>query len=196
MTIQERGRQTQAKVLEAALSLFAAQGSQVRIEDIRDASGVSVGSIYHHFENRDNIVVAIYAESLAQLLEAIAKNVTACTSARDGIVAFVTTYLGWLDNNRDRARVIFSIRQFRVDDQAIAESGEAKLVALMQIASWYADYAANGEVRPIDPRMLEVMLVGPLAEYWQRKDSGLLVEIDDQDVRQLLSDAAWRVVRP
>jgi AcrR family transcriptional regulator len=56
---QERARETIAAVLEVARSLLDEQGEQgVRMDEVQRRSGVSSGSIYHHFGDRDGLIAA------------------------------------------------------------------------------------------------------------------------------------------
>ena len=54
-----------AAILDAALIEFNAKGvAGASIADIRRRSGASVGSIYHHFGDKDGIAGALYLEGL------------------------------------------------------------------------------------------------------------------------------------
>jgi AcrR family transcriptional regulator len=47
----ERGKTTKARLLETATKLFADRGfAGTSIESVLEASGVSRGSLYHHFD--------------------------------------------------------------------------------------------------------------------------------------------------
>ena len=62
------------EILQAALACFTEFGVEATtIEMIRDRSGASIGSLYHHFGNRERIIAALYLEGIgeyAALLEA------------------------------------------------------------------------------------------------------------------------------
>ena len=64
MTIQTNKTQIKKqKIFNVALGLFFEQGySQTTIEDIRKAAEVSVGSLYHHFSNKENFADQLYLE--------------------------------------------------------------------------------------------------------------------------------------
>ena len=66
-----RERPTRDRVLGVVLELLEAGGeSAVRIDDVRDRSGVSIGSIYHHFGDRDGLIVAAQVRRFARFAEA------------------------------------------------------------------------------------------------------------------------------
>jgi AcrR family transcriptional regulator len=64
---QERSRQTVAAILEAAVQVFAkhgyAAGTTIRIAE---RAGVSVGSLYQYFPNKDALLVALTERHIAQ----------------------------------------------------------------------------------------------------------------------------------
>ncbi|WP_265587362.1 TetR/AcrR family transcriptional regulator [Sphingomicrobium arenosum] len=67
--VQSRSKTTRERVLAATTDLLMERGiAGVTIKDIRDASGVSNGSIFHHFGSKDGVVAEIFArERLAYL---------------------------------------------------------------------------------------------------------------------------------
>lgn len=48
-----------AEILEAAGSLFASRGLRVSLQEIADACGILPGSLYHHFDSKEAIVLEL-----------------------------------------------------------------------------------------------------------------------------------------
>lgn len=58
--VQDRSRKTLEKILSTAKKLFLAQGySETTLTEISKKSGISVGSIYHRFPDKQSILYAI-----------------------------------------------------------------------------------------------------------------------------------------
>jgi AcrR family transcriptional regulator len=56
MTQEERSERSRAQILDAALDLFSHQGFRATsIRDIAAKAGVSTGSVYHHFEDKEQV---------------------------------------------------------------------------------------------------------------------------------------------
>jgi TetR/AcrR family transcriptional regulator, acrAB operon repressor len=56
MTQEERSERSRAQILEAALDLFSHQGFRATsIRDIATKAGVSTGSVYHHFKDKEQV---------------------------------------------------------------------------------------------------------------------------------------------
>ncbi len=61
-------------VLQVALRLFSSQGYfNTSVHDIVREAGVSIGSIYHHFTNKEGIVAALYHDILERMGAEVAR---------------------------------------------------------------------------------------------------------------------------
>ncbi len=61
-----RRTQTRAKLVEAARTLFAQKGvDNTRINEITDEADVGFGSFYNHFDSKEAIAEAVFAETIA-----------------------------------------------------------------------------------------------------------------------------------
>lgn len=58
-----------ARLLTAALELFAAEGTDVSLKAVASAAGVGVGTIYRHFPTRDALLEAAYRTEVEQLCD-------------------------------------------------------------------------------------------------------------------------------
>ena len=60
MTQEERSQRSRAQILDAALALFSRQGYRATsMREIADKAGVSTGSVYHHFKDKETIFRAL-----------------------------------------------------------------------------------------------------------------------------------------
>lgn len=59
---------TQTQILSATLSLFTGQGYfNTSVHDIARESEVSIGSIYHHFKDKEGVARALYNDTLSRM---------------------------------------------------------------------------------------------------------------------------------
>ena len=66
-----RERSTRDRVIDAVLELIEDGGEvAVRIDEVRERAGVSIGSIYHHFGDRDGLIVAAQVHRFSRFAEA------------------------------------------------------------------------------------------------------------------------------
>ena len=82
-----------AEILEAAATLFASSGLRTSLQQIADACGILAGSLYHHFESKEEIFIALVERYQAELDDVAVKAVEEGANPRapdDRIVALGT----------------------------------------------------------------------------------------------------------
>src|SRR5581483_5021750 len=99
-------------IMAAALELFASRGyAATTIEDVRDASGASTGSIYHHFGSKLSLAAAIFVEGLAAYQKEVLDLLQRHPEAEAGVRALVRHYLDWMCANQSLARFLLASRE-------------------------------------------------------------------------------------
>ncbi|MFP4573989.1 MAG: TetR/AcrR family transcriptional regulator [Desulfobacterales bacterium] len=67
-------RDRQRRILDTALDLFTCKGYfNTSVHDIQRAADISIGSIYHHFGNKEGIARALYDDLVGQMTETVAR---------------------------------------------------------------------------------------------------------------------------
>jgi AcrR family transcriptional regulator len=109
---QHRSRETVAAVLEAAARIFATHGyGGGTTNRIAEAAGVSIGSLYEYFPNKDALLVALMeahiAEGQAMVERAAAKVLASPMRLYDVIRHLVQTMIDLHARDRALHRVLF-----------------------------------------------------------------------------------------
>lgn len=74
MTKKEQAEQTRARVIDAAIALFAKRGfASTSTHDIAKAIGMTPGTLYWHFEDKEALLVAVLEELERRLVHALAR---------------------------------------------------------------------------------------------------------------------------
>jgi AcrR family transcriptional regulator len=81
----ERNR---VRILEAAERVFAARGLDVSLDDIAEAAGVGVGTVYRRFPNKEDLIDALFEDKIAGV-EAVARNALEIEDPWDGFETFM-----------------------------------------------------------------------------------------------------------
>ena len=66
-----------AEILEAAAALFASAGLRATLKQIADACGIHQGSLYHHFDSKETIILELvraYVDDLNDVADAALKS--------------------------------------------------------------------------------------------------------------------------
>jgi AcrR family transcriptional regulator len=97
---QERGRQAVAAIEQACLKILEEEGPRhLTTNRIAEVAGVSIGSLYQYFPNKESIVAAVYAAKLRTEIEALFRRApivigeVANHSLEDGLRAVIQTYV-------------------------------------------------------------------------------------------------------
>uniref|UniRef100_A0AAU2JZC0 TetR/AcrR family transcriptional regulator n=1 Tax=Streptomyces sp. NBC_00049 TaxID=2903617 RepID=A0AAU2JZC0_9ACTN len=193
---QQRGEATVDQLLTAALRVFAESGQQgFTVNAVASASGVSLGSLYHHFGNFDGLAAALYIRCMDELCDDMVASLTRCRTARTGIRAWVTSYLRFTREHRDVALFLHASAYsgyLVAHAEAIGAAKAAKFAAIMD---WLRVRVERGEVAPLPTAVIEVLVMGPLTEAARRWLSSTY-EIDLAEAERHLPDLIWRSLRP
>jgi AcrR family transcriptional regulator len=76
------------KIVEAARELFPKRGIDISLDDIARHAGVGVATAYRHFPEKDQLVDAVFADTMARMVEA-AERAAAAERAWDGFVSWM-----------------------------------------------------------------------------------------------------------
>jgi AcrR family transcriptional regulator len=190
---QQRGQETVDRVLKAALKLFSRH--ELSIERLSEVSGVSVGSIYHHFGNLNGVSAALYQSAMADLLHSIIRAVQVETTARAKVIAQSRAYMEWTREKKAAARFIHASAYAPYMQQYEEDIRRAKQPILEALMALFEPHIRAREVIGLPLPLYEILLIGPLAELarrWLSGGSGL-----DMDAAwDHLPERIWRSVQP
>lgn len=193
---QQRGAETADRLLDAALRVYAESGEQgVTVEALTKASGVSLGSLYHHFGSVDGLMNALLMRWLGRMLGEVTAALQRSRTARTGIRAVVRAYLGFVQEHPDAARLLHSSyadRQSMAQARQVRDAQEARL---SPVAAWVDGRIAAGELAPLPLALVESMLLGPVVATARRQLSGV-GDVDLDQAARILPDRIWRSLAP
>ncbi|MEU9148854.1 TetR/AcrR family transcriptional regulator [Streptomyces sp. NPDC048349] len=193
---QQRGEATVDQILTAALRVFAESGQQgFTVNAVVSASGVSLGSLYHHFGSFDGMAAALYIRCMDQLGEDMTAALARARTARTGVRSWVTSYLRFTQEHRDVALFLHASAYSGYLVAHAEEIGAAKAVQFAALTQWLEVHVERGEIAPLPASVIEVMVMGPLTEAARRWLSSTY-EIDLAESARHLPDLIWRSLRP
>jgi AcrR family transcriptional regulator len=176
-------------ILQAALGLFTSQGfANTTIEDIRWASGASVGSIYHHFEGKEGVAEELYIEVLRGYQAGVLELIGRRPPAREGVEGIVRHHLKWMANNPTEARYLFSTRPRG------SRLRTANRKFFREVFGWLEEQADAGHIRKVRRNLYFPLVIGPSQELSRQWLDGL-VEEPLEEAADVLAEAAWNAVR-
>ncbi len=194
MRTDNGGGRRETEILQGALRCFLAKGyDAASLEDIRLASGASIGSIYHHFAGKEAIAGALYVYCLRDYGRWVreACETPAPRSARGFVRQLVRAHLGYVQRFSDRAAYLAEWRSAAttraVEDEIAAANRDLFGWFLAGLEAW------TPALRRLPVELAYVILLGPAQEYarlWLRSGQ----RWDLSAAAEELASAAWRAV--
>jgi AcrR family transcriptional regulator len=99
---------TRERVLASAAELAAREGfDTITTAKLSASSGVSNGSIYHHFGSKEGVLAALLAEIITGYQHTVLAVLDTHTDdAHTGVLATVAAHLRWTEHHRDQAMLL------------------------------------------------------------------------------------------
>jgi len=105
--VQARAESTVATVIEATIRAIEANGeASVRIDDILKETGISKGSLYHHFGGREGLIAAARVTQFSRFVAEDARNIRETLTKTNTLEEFIsaTSALVELGDSVERER--------------------------------------------------------------------------------------------
>jgi AcrR family transcriptional regulator len=192
---QQRGEETVRRLLVTGLQVYADKGPEgLTVQALTAASGVSLGSLYHHFGSFDQFSAALYSHCMGELLDALIAALEPATTARAGIRAVVVAYLRFVQEHPAAARFVHASSAASFLPAHAGMIVEAKAPRIGRILTWLRPHMAAGRVVNLPEPLVEMLLIGPVAETTRRWLAGA-PGIDLAQAARLLSERIWQSLR-
>ena len=191
-TTHARSSDRRAAILGAALECFNEFGyDAASIERIRDRSGASIGSIYHHFGDKRGIAAALFLQGIRSYQHRLVEELG--SDPKRSIRGVVRAHLSWVEQNSELARFLGERRDLEV---ILGSQGEL-LVENRRFANafrtWLRPHVAAGAVRRLPTDAYLSIMIGPADLLGRRWPSGRYKR-RPTSAAAMLGDAAWRAL--
>lgn len=190
------GRRAESKrlILRCAIALFNKHGIEATtIDTIRAKSQTSVGSIYHHFGNKEGVIAALYMAALSDQAQLRDSYLDGVESTKQWVQALVLSYVDWVANQPDWARFQYQAR-YAVTQSAFADQlKEANRLRKAQLKEWFSNPEHREALRELPLELIPSLIIGSAESYCRAWLSGRVLQ-SPEHYRQQLADAAWLAV--
>jgi AcrR family transcriptional regulator len=194
MTTTKKNRKQE--ILDAALACFTEHGVEATtIDMIRERSQASVGSMYHHFGNKESIAATLYLEALAEHHEYQQALLKKARSAEDGVKAIAYAYIDWVSANPEKARFVLYNRSVLAKTDQADELKERTRKHYAEVIAWFQPFVERSELKKLPPELYASLIVGAAHDYARLWLSGR-AKTDIKAYREIFAEAAWNSVRP
>ena len=192
--IAERGER-QGAILSAALDCFTERGfAATTVEEIRNRSGASIGSIYHHFGGKEGLAAELYVEGLSRYQAGFIEALERKSDAEAAIRALVRHHVRWVETNPKLARFLMNRRETELRLATEARVRELNRDFFPRVEAWMERHTRSGALRAVPPDLWEPLLLGPSQEFarlWLAGRTRLSLSRAERE----LADATWNSLR-
>ncbi|WP_426165558.1 TetR/AcrR family transcriptional regulator [Pseudoduganella sp. R-34] len=163
------------ELLAAALELFVDRGfAATRLEDVARAAGVSKGTLYLYFENKQELFKAVVRETIVQTIGQAETDAAAARDMPSDELLRQMLRTWWTKVGATKAAGLAKLMMAESGNfpelalfynEEVIERGSALLTRILERG------VARGEFRPLDPVMMTNVLVAPVLTLMMWKHS-------------------------
>jgi AcrR family transcriptional regulator len=192
---QQRG--TRRRILDAALACFLESGyEQTTSTRICERSGVSNGTLFHHFRTKEAIADALYVEAMSSFQAGLWQLIRESPPSLHAAVRETIAHQAeWVEANVDLARFVYARGTLDAGSPGSDELESMNVVLAAAYEAWLGPFVRGGQVRDAPMLVLVALVTGPthaIARRW-------LAGQTDQPLRDYvdeLADAACGALLP
>ncbi len=162
---QRRAEERPREICAAALEVFAEKGfAAAKLDEIARRAGVSKGTLYLYFEDKEDLFRAVVRSAIAPNIEAVTSTISSSDAPFPDVVRMFLCAFA----EREARLPIGAVAKMVVGESrnfpelARVWHDEVASKAIGAIAGFVERAQQRGEVRPGDPRLHAFSLMGPM----------------------------------
>ncbi|MDD2231056.1 MAG: TetR/AcrR family transcriptional regulator, partial [Candidatus Cloacimonetes bacterium] len=151
------------KILNSAIVVFAQKGSNsATIADVAKKARVAMGTVYVHFESKEDLLQCCMDEVISNELETIIKKTANISDPMDRLYAFFMQHITLVNEKPYIARFI-TVEVRQSESFANRNPGYNPLQRYLDFVEEIANTAVeSGRIRAIDTKAFSLLLVGAM----------------------------------
>ena len=199
---EAKSARTRRRILDAAAEVFSEQGYTARLSDIADRAEMKAGSLYYHFDSREDLVAEVLRLGIAGAWDQVAlaighlpTSATALDRVATAIRAHTRSIVGRSSYAKAQARIVGQLpaelaRTHRKDMRAYGEYWNDLFHAARAAGE------LHGDVDLLTARMLAFGAMNWTSEWFVATDAHSIDALADQAAELFLHGVAAAPVAP
>lgn len=184
------------RILLAALRLFVKQGYfNTNVPDLSRESKCSVGSIYHHFRNKEEVAAALYGAGISAFREALEATLDPKGGVGSNVKTIVRFFLEFTEQNVELSKYLWLSRHTEFMSGSIRHPtmvGFDRLGKLLTKS--IKNGIRNGEMKALKAHVLWSIIFGVPLSYARDWLDGYNT-LPPSSVAPEFSEACWRALK-
>jgi AcrR family transcriptional regulator len=164
----DRTQERRQQIMEAALTCFARKGyHKTTMDDIVAESGLSKGTLYWYFENKDDLFVSLVTSFFLEMRQDIDVVLKQQTSASDKLRMVTNEFVGYFEEVEEFLNVFFEFWMQSTLNEQLNQLFSSFLVQYREkIAGIIAEGIAAGEFKEVDAKQLAWTVMAAYDGLW------------------------------
>ncbi|MFW1858779.1 TetR/AcrR family transcriptional regulator [Acinetobacter defluvii] len=153
-------------ILYDALKCFTQFGADsTTIEMIKQQSNMSIGSIYHHFKNKEGILAALFFAAIDDLNHVREQQLIQSHNSKESVIAVIFSYIDWIDDHPHFAEIMLT-RELDIMHSEHAESfKKRKSMYRKRLINWFSIPQNIQDVQHIPKELIPSLVLGVTEHY-------------------------------
>jgi len=182
---------TRQQILSATLTLFSSKGYfNTSVRDISRESGVSIGSIYHHFKDKEGIASSMYNNLIEQMVNELEQIKIRHKTSHDRCRAVIELLFVMSEEKPEEMEFMLSSkhRDFLPNEKPVCSS-----IPFEMMRDLVKEGIVSGEIQVMDLMVASSCLYGPSLRMITSRLDGLINK-PLQDYLDAIWSSSWKAV--
>lgn len=164
--------ETREKIMVTAQNLFVTKGYfNTSIPDIVKESGISIGSIYHHFQNKQDLAKALYQDTMQSFTKEISKRTQNIKELRLRLYILVHYLYELCDFDPIKMEYMLFIRHTEIDPSHVPV---CLAEPFQMVTDWIRKDIEHGIIKGGNPELLAGIFMGGMLKVIELRLRGVL----------------------
>lgn len=183
--------ETREKIMVTAQNLFVTKGYfNTSIPDIVKESGISIGSIYHHFQNKQDLAKALYQDTSQSFTKEIIKRTQNIKELRLRLYILVHYLYELCDFDPIKMEYMLFIRHAEIDPSHVPV---CLAEPFQMVTDWIRREIEDGTIKGGNPELLAGIFMGGILKVIELRLRGVL-KCTLKDVLAETFEAAYKTL--
>jgi AcrR family transcriptional regulator len=183
---QKRARSTRKRLKEAALDVFSEKSvDAATVEEITEKADLGKGTLYQHFNDKEDIIVTLVDEAVEHLIEHIRGYECPPETLEDMLEHLLEAHYGFLVERKEEFLLLFQGKLLvRLQSDALDELEEPYLRYLGEIEDQVSPYLSP-RIDPLKVRRLACAVAGFAFGFFSFAMIGMTADEIESSIRPL-----------
>ena len=165
---------TRDRIVEEATRQLTANGYDAfAVASVRDALGLSSGSMFHAFPTKAALAAEVYVESMRSYQQVAVDAIASSGEPSEAIRSWVATHLRWVEDHAEVARFLYADLPPDVAAAAREPLMDANAVFFTAASDLFHAAAAVGLMSDLALDVAHALVMGPPQEYCRKWTRGV-----------------------